>query len=77
MRDPKRIDRVLNLIKEIWEKNPDLRLCQLIENSLESHCLYYYEDDSLEDSLRKFYLSSKENTVYINFPQIKEKIANE
>ena len=76
MRDPTRIDRILKLISEIWKEHPDLRLCQLIENSLGSHCVYYKEDDDLETKLKETYLS-KENTVHINFPQIKEKIANE
>lgn len=30
MRDKKRIDRILGKIRKIWEKNPDLRLNQLL-----------------------------------------------
>lgn len=33
MRDPKRIDEVLGLLREYWTKKPDLRLCQIIGNS--------------------------------------------
>ena len=32
MRGPKRISECLGLIKEIWEKDPDLRFNQLIYN---------------------------------------------
>lgn len=32
MRDPDRINEILELISKIWHKNPDLRLCQLIGN---------------------------------------------
>lgn len=67
MRDPTRIDRILSLISEIWKNNSDLRLCQLIENCLLSHCIYYKEDDALEHSLKNFYLKQK-----INFPVEKE-----
>jgi hypothetical protein len=30
MRDPKRIQTVLKAIEEVWQKNPDLRLGQMI-----------------------------------------------
>jgi uncharacterized protein YihD (DUF1040 family) len=32
MRNPERIDRILNLIKEIWIQQPDTRFLQLIDN---------------------------------------------
>jgi len=65
MKDPDRIDEILKLISEIWHKNPDLRLCQLIENcfpeqvddyGLRAVDLYYLEDDELQDRLEKTYL---------------------
>lgn len=49
MRDPKRIDYILDLLKQGWVKNPDFRFCQLMINL--SHYiigdgdLYYLEDD--------------------------------
>jgi len=50
-RDPNRIPEVLLLIGEVWEKQPDLRLGQLLLNYLEvqTPCpeLYYIEDDAL------------------------------
>jgi uncharacterized protein YihD (DUF1040 family) len=32
MRNPERIDRILNLIKEIWIQQPDTRFLQLVDN---------------------------------------------
>jgi uncharacterized protein YihD (DUF1040 family) len=32
MRDPKRIERILSLINQIWTKQPDTRFNQLIHN---------------------------------------------
>ena len=29
-RDPARIDEIVDLLRDAWKKNPDLRLCQLI-----------------------------------------------
>ena len=55
MRDPKRIVRILKLIGEIWRKNSDLRLCQLIGNCFEYGDNYYKEDDKLEERLRAKY----------------------
>jgi hypothetical protein len=31
-RDPARIERILELLREAWKKHPDLRLCQIISN---------------------------------------------
>ena len=47
MRDPKRIDVILQEIGASWRKYPDMRLGQLISNVLEGPSLYYVEDDSL------------------------------
>lgn len=57
MRDPKRINTILEKIKIVWESNPDLRLCQLL--AIQSHKvhgltnadLFYFEDDKLESTL--------------------------
>jgi uncharacterized protein YihD (DUF1040 family) len=32
MRNPERIDRILNLIREIWNQQPDTRFLQLVDN---------------------------------------------
>ena len=34
MRDPARIDRMLELLREVWTRSPDLRLGQLIVNAV-------------------------------------------
>lgn len=52
MRDPRRIDSMLMKIGEIWKKNPDLRLNQLLSNAASrakwsDNDLFYLEDDKL------------------------------
>ena len=55
MRDPNRISKVLDSIKKIWEKYPDMRLGQLICNVLRDPTLYYVEDDELVEFLNQYY----------------------
>lgn len=43
MREPARIKKLLSLLEKYWEKNPNLRLCQIIGNITRrefvcSHC---------------------------------------
>lgn len=49
---------MLDLIKQIWEKSPDLRLGQLIANTCNHTAeeLYGYEDDQLARLLKMTYL---------------------
>jgi len=56
MRDPKRIPEVLDEIKKAWERYPDLRLGQLIENIVgrSPYPLFYIEDEDLVKRIRKF-----------------------
>ena len=60
MRDPKRIDIILQEIGAIWHKYPDMRLGQLIGNVLEGPSLYYVEDDSLVKALKDMYEGAEE-----------------
>ena len=60
MRDPKRIDVILQEIRDIWHKYPDMRLGQLIGNVLEGPSLYYVEDDSLVKALKDMYEDAEE-----------------
>ena len=57
MRDPARIHRIISLLESYWEKNPDLRLCQIVLNTVNtanfSSSPYYVEDDVFEDALKK------------------------
>jgi uncharacterized protein YihD (DUF1040 family) len=58
MRDTKRIDRVLKIIKRIWKDNPDLRLFQLLLNPYgpeELPILYNQEEDQIIARLIRFY----------------------
>lgn len=55
MRNPDRIDRVLNTISRVWKKYPDLRLGQLIVNVIPEDRIYYTEDDILEAEINKRY----------------------
>lgn len=58
-KDPRRINRIMNLIHIIWLLNPDLGLCQLIDNCFEAGDLYFKEDDILEKKLNEIYLGGK------------------
>lgn len=52
MRDPKRIERIIGRIRDIWLTQPDTRLTQLIMNALNiNQDPYYVEDDKLEERL--------------------------
>ena len=55
MRDPKRIEEVLSVIKNIWYANPDLRLMQLLGNVVPGERdNYYLEDDKLLEMLKNY-----------------------
>lgn len=56
MRDPKRIPQILKRLEKLWEKYPDLRLCQLILNCFPTNTdLYYLEDKELVKLLENWY----------------------
>ena len=55
MKDKKRINRILTLIKKIWKENPNLRLTQIIGNCFPPDDLYYVEDERLEKELKEHY----------------------
>ncbi len=56
MRDPARIERMLDLRRDYWARNPDLRLAQIIVNLIQSRepapQIFHAEDDRLEAALR-------------------------
>ncbi len=55
MRDPERIKPMLELIEEIWNNHPDLRLTQLIMNALNiTRDPYYIEDEHLDKALKDY-----------------------
>ena len=55
MRDPKRIGEMVDVIRDIWDEYPDLRLCQLIGNCFPRGDSYYREDDELLEALKAIY----------------------
>lgn len=57
MRDPERITRILEFLRVIWSRNPDLRLGQLLLNCAYPNTddIYYLEDDELLKRLEETY----------------------
>jgi uncharacterized protein YihD (DUF1040 family) len=62
-RDPERIPRILEVLRQRWELEPDLRLCQLIVNATGRTApeVFYVEDEELEAALLKSEQSSTAN----------------
>ena len=52
MRDPERIERICDLLKEVWKQYPDWRLGQLIFNLTGKYDCFYVEDNVLEEKLK-------------------------
>ena len=48
-------EKILDLIRQVWEKYPGLRLCQLIGNCFPWGDNYYKEDAELVEQLEKYY----------------------
>ena len=55
MRDPQRIDQILDVLREIWELQPDLRLGQIVVGAIrpDDPCpqVFYAEDNALLQGL--------------------------
>lgn len=51
MRDPARIDQVLALLEEVWRRDPELRLGQLIYNAARLREPQLFDVFSIEDSI--------------------------
>lgn len=55
MRDQKRIDEVLRVLREVWTANPDIRLGQLVVNAARlarpNAPPFYVEDDDMYAAL--------------------------
>jgi uncharacterized protein YihD (DUF1040 family) len=57
-RDPKRIEPMLDLIRDIWTKRPDLRLTQILVVAMDLGGeavprVFHYEDTRLYEDLKK------------------------
>lgn len=57
MRDPKRIDKICDLLKILWKQVPDWRLGQLISNVIGRRDPFFIEDEDMEKSL-EYYLKA-------------------
>ena len=55
MRDKARIPYVLEVVAAAWEKYPDMRLGQLLLNTMRDPVLYYAEDEDIVKKLRDYY----------------------
>jgi len=58
MRDPSRIDRVTELLREAWNLEPGFRLAQLVmvvsDKPQDAGALWHVEDDTMEQRLQAF-----------------------
>jgi hypothetical protein len=52
VRDPDRINRIIEKLRAVWFMQPDSRLCQIIVNNFSADP-YYVEDDVVEEELDK------------------------
>lgn len=59
MRDPKRIDSVLDVLKEAWALAPDLRLNQLISAINKGEDCFYDEDDTFVKKAKEWINDNK------------------
>ena len=57
MRDPNRIPVILDEIRKVWEKYPDLRLGQLISNPYPDP--FFVEDERLVETLKEYYKTNE------------------
>ncbi len=53
MRDPDRIDPILDRVRKCWKADPDLRLGQLVFIGCPLGDVFYVEDDILLDNMEK------------------------
>jgi len=80
-RDPKRIPKIIKRLRKVWEKCPDLRLGQLIENAYNRQIgegykgkdIYYVEDEQLIKDIEKTYLPQVENFAKGNYKKNENK----
>ncbi len=64
MKDPKRIDKIIELLRATWKSTPTERLGQLIVNVIRTAelsrgrrftSLFYVEDEDLTDALKDYF----------------------
>lgn len=64
MRNPERIDNILERLKVVWKENPDLRLGQLLLAVIKMDRLFYIEDETLIQALENYFLGDWTPQVY-------------
>jgi hypothetical protein len=71
-RDPTRIDRMVELLREAWRRFPDQRLTQLVINAADTkhNCgpVFYLEDTEMEKKLEAL-IKSRWEVVDPNKPK--------
>lgn len=69
MRDPARIDRMIDKLTEVWKSHPDWRLSQLVHNVASydgRQDIFYVEDDITEARLNEIL----DRDPYCNHPGV-------
>lgn len=62
MRDKERIIRIIALLQKVWERYPDLRLGQLMDNFVwKGEDFFYLEDDKLEERIKMWLWEPHQN----------------
>lgn len=62
MRDRERIIRIIALLQKVWERYPDLRLGQLMDNFVwKGEDFFYLEDDKLEERIKMWLWEPHQN----------------
>ncbi|MCJ7424761.1 hypothetical protein MUP01_10915 [Candidatus Bathyarchaeota archaeon] len=68
VRDPERIDRIIEKLRKSWKTNPDWRLCQLvfsaaaITKTMRDKDIFYVEDDVFEAVLNQYLETETQKT---------------
>jgi len=67
MRDPKRIEKILDSIRRIWLEHPDARLGQIVSHAAvaagaDREAIYFVEDDALINGLEIMASQNRENS---------------
>lgn len=67
MRDPARIDRVIEKLRDLWKLQPDMRLGQLLVNVIRPSqpCpqIFYAEDTDTEQKLTQYLAETEARTA--------------
>lgn len=66
MRDPSRIDSIIETLRTVWKANPDQRLCQLVVNVADhGNDPFYVEDDRFLERLLQMTSTARSSEVVV------------